>query len=68
MRRMMLSRKEAADRLGVSVGWLETLHRQGAGPAYYKPSPRMVIYDQEDLDRWLESTKVVPGAEAKKKT
>ena len=60
-KRILLSRKEAAERLGVSVGWLETLHRQGGGPPYYKPSPRLALYDLDTLDRWLESTLVVPG-------
>ena len=60
-RRTLVSRKEAAEHLGLSVSWLETLHRQGGGPPFFKPTNRVALYDLAEVEQWLESTRVVPG-------
>lgn len=47
----MLTRKQAAEMLGVSVRWLEE-HRAD-GPRFYKPSHRIVRYKKSDVEAWL---------------
>jgi hypothetical protein len=42
----------AADYLGLSPATLETLRSRGGGPAFLKLG-RRVVYQREDLDKWL---------------
>ena len=51
--------KGAAERLGVKVGWLRSQIKQGNGPTYLKPSPKTILFRDEDLDRWRSSWTVV---------
>ena len=39
----------------VSVKRLKTCHRTGCGPSYIKPSPRILMFRQRDLDDWVNS-------------
>jgi excisionase family DNA binding protein len=48
----LLSRKEAAEYLGVSISWLKSQASAGTGPAYYKVGS-LVKYSQADLAAWL---------------
>lgn len=41
--------------------WRMETHR-GKGPAFIKLSPRKVVYDRDDLDRWLEECRIAPVA------
>lgn len=47
----------AAEYLGLSTSTLAKMRLRGDGPPYMKAGPRVVVYDQEDLDSWLESRK-----------
>lgn len=49
-----LTPKEAATVLKLSWKRLETLRREGGGPAYSKPGGR-IRYKRSDLDAWLTS-------------
>ena len=45
--------------LGVKEGWFRSQVKQGNGPTYLKPSPKTILFRDEDLDRWKASWKVV---------
>lgn len=47
----LMTRKDVAERLGVSVRWLE--ENRTAGPPYFQLSERTVRYDKADLENWL---------------
>jgi hypothetical protein len=47
---------QAADRLGVSVSYLNKLRLSGSGPRYVKMGAR-VLYDVSDLAAWLDAQK-----------
>jgi len=51
----------AATILGISPGHLRNLRSQGEGPAFYRVG-RRVIYKRADLDAFLASCRVEPGA------
>lgn len=59
-----LSTRQAAEYLGVSRGWLETLRSRGAGPAYARIGAR-IIYDRRDLDRWVDSQRGVAASKGR---
>ncbi len=42
---------------GVTVRLLETLRGEGKGPAFYKPTPKVVVYAEADINTWVNSTK-----------
>ncbi|WP_181181066.1 helix-turn-helix domain-containing protein [Mesorhizobium sp. B1-1-5] len=50
----MLRTEAAARYTGLSVSTLEKLRIAGGGPIYCQPT-RAVLYDPDDLDRWLAS-------------
>lgn len=53
----LLNVNEAADRLGVSVSYLNKLRMSpGAGPVFIRLGVR-VAYDQADLNTWIEAQK-----------
>lgn len=45
---------EAARYVGLSSSTLAKMRLRGDGPVYSKAGPRIVIYDQADLDAWLD--------------
>ncbi len=47
-----LHRKRAAEYLGLSVSWLDKARLRGDGPVFLQIGSR-VIYDEDDLDRFL---------------
>ena len=51
----VLRTPEAAKYVGLSASTLEKLRLTGAGPAYQKAGPKIVVYYPEELDRWLNS-------------
>lgn len=51
----LLNVNEAADRLGVSVSYLNKLRLSGNGPMFIKLGSRRVVYDPADLSRWLDA-------------
>jgi hypothetical protein len=54
----LLSVSEAADRLGVSISYLNKLRVSGDGPPFVKIGTR-VVYDPADLVAWLQGQKRV---------
>jgi hypothetical protein len=43
----------------VKEGWFRSQVKQGNGPTYLKPSPKTILFRDEDLDRWKAGWKVV---------
>jgi len=52
---MLLTKKEAAHHLKMSLRTLETMMHEGTGPRFVKFTPRMVRFRMADLDAWVES-------------
>ncbi len=52
-----LNTKQAASYLNIGIGSLEKLRLYGGSPIYSKPTPRRVVYDIADLDKWLMEAK-----------
>lgn len=48
---------DAAEYLAMSNSGLAKMRMAGTGPAFYKPTPNMVLYKKEDLDAWIERSK-----------
>lgn len=44
---------EAAEYVRLAPATLAKLRIRGEGPRYAKTGPRLVIYDRDELDRWL---------------
>lgn len=57
----MLTRREAADYIGLPHRSLDWLMTSGQGPRYIQVSERKRIYRREDLDAWLASHEVQPA-------
>ncbi|MBT4889875.1 MAG: helix-turn-helix domain-containing protein [Rhodospirillales bacterium] len=51
-----LNRVKAAEYLGLSSKTLDRLRISGGGPRYWKAGSR-VMYDQRDLDAWVDERK-----------
>lgn len=41
---------------GMTRGNLAQLRFKGTGPRYYKPTPRTVLYREEDIVKWIEDS------------
>jgi excisionase family DNA binding protein len=59
----LLTVSEAAQRLGVSVSYLNKLRGSGGGPAFMKLGSRRVAYDPADLAAWLQECRRTSTAE-----
>jgi hypothetical protein len=58
---------QAAEYVQLSEGFLAKMRLRGDGPIFIKAGPRVVLYDQDDLDCWLSerrrrSTSDNPGS------
>lgn len=63
--RRYLSAKAAAAAIpGMTTAKLAQLRFSGGGPRYFKPTPKTVVYSEDDLIEWLESTARTGTAEA----
>jgi predicted DNA-binding transcriptional regulator AlpA len=51
--RHVMRTPQAAEYVGLSASTLEKFRLTGAGPAYQKAGPKIVVYRPEDLDAWL---------------
>ena len=47
----------AAEYLGLSTSTLAKMRLRGDGPVYAKAGARFVLYDQADLDTWIDGRK-----------
>lgn len=36
--------------------WAQLRFKSGAGPRFYKTSPKVVFYDEDEVDEWFRST------------
>ncbi len=52
--------KQAAEYCGLSKSFLDKARIYGGGPAFMRLG-RSIIYNTEDLDRWLSSQKYIPA-------
>jgi len=41
---------------GMSAGALAQLRYTGAGPRYYKPTPKTVLYRRSEVIAWIEAS------------
>lgn len=57
-----LSTPQAAHHLGYSSSTLEHWRSAGKGPDFVRMSPRKIYYRISDLDNWIESRVIAPGA------
>jgi hypothetical protein len=51
--------KGAAQHCGVSEPWFRNQVKVGNGPKYLQPSPRLILFREQDLNDWMASWKVV---------
>ena len=58
----VLTAREAASYMGVSMSHLYKLTMQGAVP-HYKPQGKMVYFNRVELESWLQSNRVATSAE-----
>lgn len=64
MEQQHLRRREAAQYLGCSPGFLEKHATRGGGPPFIKLSARLVVYRVADLDRWLADRQCASTSES----
>jgi predicted DNA-binding transcriptional regulator AlpA len=55
--------RAAAARLSAAEQTLERWRTQGLGPPFIRLSPKLVVYDVEDLDAWCSARKVLSTSE-----
>lgn len=53
-----LTAKQVAARTGTSVEHLRRLRHEKKGFPYYKPSPRVVLYDADEVEASIRATRV----------
>lgn len=59
-----LSPQQVSDLVpGLTVGALAQLRYTGRGPRYRKPTPRTVLYDEQEVLAWIESSARTSTAE-----
>jgi hypothetical protein len=58
----LLSRKQAAARLGLAVATLEAWVFRGKGPSFIRTGPERgkVFYQADELDRWQRANTISP--------
>jgi len=50
-----LTEKEVAKFTSISIQTLRNWRHRGQGPKYHKPTPRVVRYRLDDVERFMES-------------
>lgn len=53
-----LGAKQAAHLLGISMRTLADWRLKKCGPSYFKVSKTLVLYNEEELNRWLQKRRV----------
>ena len=56
-----LNTADAAAFLGLTPGGMETMRKEGRGPAYIRASGKLVRYRVTDLNNWMAQHRVEPG-------
>jgi hypothetical protein len=54
----MISTKEAAEMMGVKPPTLRDWRCQKKGPSFFRYSPSLVVYDEEDIKRFMAGHRV----------
>ena len=62
----LMSIEELAEYLGESKRSIYRYIKSGDCPRYIRLNARNIKFDKRDVDAWLDSKKVVPGAEGSK--
>jgi predicted DNA-binding transcriptional regulator AlpA len=62
---IILSPKQAAECLGVTVAHLQRLRSDGGGPRFCRLGKRKCAYRAADLNAWLDQRVVTSTAEAR---
>ncbi len=57
----LLSPKQAAQYLGVSVRAIELWRQLNTSPPFFRVTKRCIRFRREDLDNWLNERRVAPG-------
>ena len=60
-----LRTRDAAHYLRISSSTLATMRLRGDGPPYSLAGRRVILYDQHDLESWLEQSRRVSSAGSK---
>jgi predicted DNA-binding transcriptional regulator AlpA len=56
-----LTRKEVAEKLGVSTSYLITMLSKAEDfPKEIRPFPRKVVYDNDEVENWMRSKLTAP--------
>lgn len=55
-RALYLKPAEIAERFGFTVEHLAQLRYTGNGPKFLKPTPRTVLYREQDVIDWIEAS------------
>ena len=63
--RRYLRTPAAATRISAAPQTLERWRTEGSGPPFVRLSPKLVVYDVQDLDAWCDSRKVTSTSEAR---
>ena len=56
-----LNTNDAAAFLGLTPGGMETMRKEGRGPAFIRASGKLVRYRVTDLNNWMAQYRVEPG-------
>ena len=56
----LLTKREAAARIGKSTRHLERMIFLGKGPPFIRTGIRGIAFDADDIDAWLTSRRIVP--------
>ncbi len=62
-----LTTTEAAAYLGTTINYLYKLSTQRHRIPYYSPSGRKLLFKREELDEWIEKTRVCTDDELERK-
>ncbi len=59
-RRRLLRVAQAAHYCGMARGAFDRMRPKGQGPRWIRLGTKLIVYDQADLDAWLEANKSPP--------
>jgi hypothetical protein len=45
--------KHAARFIGIAMSTLARMRARGDGPMFSKPTSRIIVYDREEIEKWL---------------
>ena len=67
MEKNYLTMKEAAEYLGTTVNYLYKLTSQQHRIPYYSPTGRKTLFKRQELDEWIERSRIATADEIKQK-